>query len=252
MISALKSSLRRTIRSLGYEIYNTRNPGIWSEDGLSTYHNFSFAKEPDFGLAYQRGIEANGGKDHHMRWRAHVALWVAYQAAALKGDFVECGVSTGFLASAILKHLDLEQINKRFFLFDTWSGLDPKYMTEAELAANRLDWYADASFERAERNFSEFKNVCLVRGSVPETLPQATTDEVSYVSLDMNCVIPEIAAAEFFWPKLVSGGFMLLDDYAYSGYEDQHVAFDSFASKVGTKILSLPTGQGIIMKRPKR
>jgi Macrocin-O-methyltransferase (TylF) len=245
---SVKAGLRSIFNSMGYEVYNTKNPGIWSEDGLSTYHNFSFAKDPEFQRAYARGIKANDGKDHHMRWRVHVALWVAQQVANLEGDFVECGVSTGFVTSAIIDRLNQKQISKRFFLFDTWQGLDPMLLSASERKTDRLGWYKDVKYDSVVANFAEFRNVQLVRGSVPETLSQVGIQKVCYLSLDMNCTLPEIAAAEHFWPKLVPGAMMLLDDYAYSGYEEQHEAFDAFAKKVGTQILSLPTGQGIIMK----
>jgi O-methyltransferase len=64
----------------------------------------------------------------------------------------------------------------------------------------------------------------------------------------MNCVIPEIEAAEFFWDKLVCGGVIVLDDYGWKGHHLQKQAFDEFAAKRGIKILSLPTGQGLIIK----
>jgi hypothetical protein len=65
----------------------------------------------------------------------------------------------------------------------------------------------------------------------------------------MNCTVPEIEAASFFWEKLVPGGMILLDDYAYAGYEDQNRAFRLFAAQKSAEILSLPTGQGLILKR---
>jgi hypothetical protein len=65
----------------------------------------------------------------------------------------------------------------------------------------------------------------------------------------MNCTVPEIGAASFFWERLVSGGMILLDDYAYSGYEEQNRAFNLFAAERNTEVLTLPTGQGLILKR---
>ena len=41
---------------------------------------------------------------------------------------------------------------------------------------------------------------------------------------------------------------MLLDDYAYHGYLSQKIAMDQFAQEKGIKILSLPTGQGLLVK----
>jgi len=45
--------------------------------------------------------------------------------------------------------------------------------------------------------------------------------KVSYLSIDMNCVKPEIAAAQFFWDRMVSGGIMVLDDYGFRGHIEQ-------------------------------
>lgn len=42
---------------------------------------------------------------------------------------------------------------------------------------------------------------------------------------------------------------MLLDDYAFSNsYRPQKQAFDSLAKELNFNILSLPTGQGLIVK----
>jgi hypothetical protein len=64
----------------------------------------------------------------------------------------------------------------------------------------------------------------------------------------MNCVEPEIAAAEFYWPRMVSGSIMLLDDYGWARHAAQKRAFDRFAQQREVMILRLPTGQGLIMK----
>jgi hypothetical protein len=66
--------------------------------------------------------------------------------------------------------------------------------------------------------------------------------------MDMNVAEAEIAAAEFIWPKMVPGAFMLLDDYGWQSHVNQKHAFDGFAARHGVEILSLPTGQGLLMK----
>lgn len=47
---------------------------------------------------------------------------------------------------------------------------------------------------------------------------------------------------------MVSGAIVVLDDYGWSGHEEQKHAFDSFARSRGVEVLSLPTGQGLILK----
>lgn len=91
-------------------------------------------------------------------------------------------------------------------------------------------------------------NVEIIKGSVPETLSQVKTQKIAYLSIDMNCVEPEIAATEYFWEKMVSGGVVLLDDYGQQKHIEQKKGFDEFALQKGAQVLSLPTGQGLIIK----
>ena len=52
----------------------------------------------------------------------------------------------------------------------------------------------------------------------------------------MNCAKPEIDAGEFFWDKIVPSGTILLDDYAYPGFQEQKYSWDNFAKKRGAYI----------------
>ena len=88
----------------------------------------------------------------------------------------------------------------------------------------------------------------LIKGLVPDILKECPAEKVAYLHLDMNCVLPEISALRFFWDKLVPGGMILLDDYAFRGYDEQHNAMNALAEELGYSIASLPTGQGLIVK----
>jgi hypothetical protein len=99
-------------------------------------------------------------------------------------------------------------------------------------------------------NFSEWKNVTIIEGSVPETLSQVAAKKIAYLHLDMNCSPPEIAAAEFFWDRMVPGAFVLMDDYTFAGCRSQKIALDDFAASKRLRIVSLPTGQGILIRPP--
>lgn len=225
-------------------------PPTYNQDGLISFHNCSFMQDPSFIAAYQRGIQA-AGQDYKCHWRVHVALWVAAHAVKLGGAFVECGVNRGFISSSVMRYLNWNSLNRNFYLFDTFCGFDPAALSLEEKELNYMkkskDYYTDC-YKEAEQNFSEFKNVTLVRGSVPSTLTQVEIPKISYLSIDMNCVNPEIAAANYFWPKIIPGGMILLDDYAYGLSAIQKSAFDQFAREKSVSILSLPTGQGLIIK----
>jgi len=102
--------------------------------------------------------------------------------------------------------------------------------------------------EEVRRNFAEWSNVEIIAGAIPGTLAQVNTQRVAFLHIDLNCTMPEVAAIEHFWEKLTPGAFVLLDDYAYSGYRSQKLGMDGFAARNDINILSLPTGQGLIIK----
>jgi len=97
-------------------------------------------------------------------------------------------------------------------------------------------------------NFTEWKNVEIVVGAIPETLPEIKSEQIAFLHLDLNCSMPEIAAMEALWHRLTPGAFVLLDDYAYDGYRSQKIGMDVWAGANNVPVLSLPTGQGLLIK----
>ncbi len=240
-----------------YWVPRTFLPDVYSNDALLCFNSHAFLDDPAFKRAYQRGVQALGGEDfYHWEWRFHVGLWVAESASKLEGDFVECGVSHGFLSSGVMHHLDWDRLGKTFYLLDTFEGMDPRFVSDVERetgaleksqAAVRFGYYA-TGVDSVRANFSEWQNVRIIAGSVPETLDQVDAATVAYLHIDMNCAPPEIAALRYFWPRLTPGGFVLLDDYAQRGRDEQRLAMDSVARDLGVTICTLPTGQGLIIK----
>ena len=221
----------------------------------SIVHNHDFMQDPRFITAYERGVVAEGYEPRYF-WRTHVALWCASVAASLDGDFVECGVCRGMLSSSIMAYLDWNRIDRRFFLFDTFTGIDEQIVSDEEVASGNLGFFREMHkediYDDVVRNFAEFKNVEIIRGSVPSTLSAVDIRSVAYLSIDMNNVTPEIAAINHFWDKLQPGAPVLLDDYGFVRYETQKRAFDAWAAQRGVEILAIPTGQGLIIKPPTR
>lgn len=258
----MKQFLLRIITSLlsrrGYRVLppNHHDPSVYDQDGLRSVHNHDFMNESRFIRAYQRGLQAGEGWDNHIHWRVHVALWVANWASRLPGDFVECGVNKGVISSAVMEYLNWNQLGKAFYLLDTFAGMDARFITDEERREGKWEINQqvlanggyELSLESRTRNFAEWDRVHIIQGAVPETLPRVETGRVAYLHLDMNTAIPERAACEFFWPRLVPGGMILLDDYAYLGYGPQKRTHDEFASERGITVLCLPTGQGLMIK----
>lgn len=212
------------------------------EDGMSTCHIADFLRDPAFVSAYQKGVETGSWHGQEVRWRTYNACWAAQHALSLGGDFVECGVNRGGISRAVMDFVNFGALNdRRFFLLDTYRGSD------SAAAVNRNDY--QECYDDVVKTFSVFPNVKIIRGVVPETLSQVDSQQISYLSIDMNNAAPEIAALRFFWSKLVKGAIVLLDDYSYSeSYRPQKEAFDALGRKLGFSVLTMPTGQGMIVK----
>ncbi len=258
----IKRNLQRLAHRLGYHIskadeyYHLPKADVtYHHDLLYTFHNCDFMQDPAFMKAYKLGRDTDvhqsmltGG--YEIYWRIHVLCWAASHAMKLDGDFVECGVNTGIFARAILDYTKVDQSGKKYYLLDTFKGLDPQYSTERELDRSNKNYLSnkDTLYEQVCRTFKDF-NVEIVQGAVPDTLPRVTSNRVAFLSIDMNCVQPEVEALNYFWDKMTPGGIIVLDDYGFANmYNEQKRAHDNFARSKGVEVLTLPTCQGMILK----
>jgi O-methyltransferase len=265
LVSALAANraAQQTIAELNDQITQVKEYFArltYNSDGFTTERiNTDFLKDERFVAAYQRSmasghqirLQHSTGSDLHIEWRVAIACWAARHAAHLPGDFVECGTNTGILALAICDYVGFNDTGKSFFLFDTFEGIPLDQLSSNENLDNKKamneQWYPDC-FETTRRNFQPYPRVQLVRGRIPESLAAIDIEKVSYLSIDMNIAYPERAALEHFWPRLVTGGIVVFDDYSFLGHEPQKSTHDEFARTQGVEIFTLPTGQGILLK----
>jgi len=218
----------------------------YDEDGLFTNHNCDFMKDTLFQKSYELGFSTGSSGGWHLHWRIYVLCYFAERAKNMEGDFVECGTNKGMAARAIIDYIDFSKTDKTFYLMDTFNGLVDEYKTGNERDTDLVSY--DECYQEVKKTFSEFNNVIIVRGAIPLTLSEVKAKKISFIHIDMNCAKPEIDAGEYFWDKVVSSGVFLLDDYAYPGYIEQKHAWDDFAKDKGVQVLSIPTGQGLIIK----
>ncbi|MDB5813281.1 MAG: methyltransferase [Rhodocyclales bacterium] len=259
VFNALPYPLQRILALLAGRAEITSFNPSYHQDWLATNHWGAYTADAKFQLAYKNAVRMGLAVDPKIEWRAHVACWAASNGAKLGGAFVECGVNRGFLSRIILDYLDTTPPSA-FYLLDTFEGFSEAYLSETE-AARLKQWQHesgrsgpwqrgmyDQCYEDAVKTFADHQQVRIIRGAVPETLPLVDADRIAYLSLDMNCAAPEIAALEYFWPKLVPGAYVVVDDYGWLGHEEQRDAYDAWATRNSVPLLSLPTGQCLFVK----
>lgn len=229
-------------------------------DGFSVSNkNVGFLDDPAFNAAWLFARKGNreAWKDAvpDVRWRAHVACWAATNARHLEGDFVEGGVFTGLLSMTVLNYLAATSKTdcwkgRQFYLFDSFEGIDTVGTEQSASLALNTTLYFDC-FELAKRNFAAFPNAKLVRGMLPQSLDQVWSqlEAIAYLSIDLNHAGAELATIERLWPRLVPGAVVVIDDYAFEGHDAQYAMWNSFAARHDLMVASLPTGQGLLIKR---
>jgi O-methyltransferase len=233
-----------------YRIAKLHDDYTYWHDGLFTFNNADFLRDPNFIRAYQLGVDTKSWRGADVQWRCYTACWCVNHAKNLEGDFVECGVYKGGLTRAGIEYIGFEKMtDKKWYLLDTFEG----FPADQEDSVNPSPGlYADDPLESVKKTFGSFDNVVIIKGRVPETLNQVPSTKIAYLSIDMNAATPEIAAGDFFWDKLVPGGLMLLDDYGFLDHLNQKQAWDAWAKRKNVSILTIPTGQGLVIKPPQK
>jgi len=230
----------------------TRSEASYMGDHIATIHYVAFLHDKKFNSAYNDafmladGITAQTKNKFSMirsldiSWRAHIVTWAATQAIKLDGDFVECGVSWGFLSKTICEYTDFEtHTDKTFYLIDTWGDPNNKDLNHP--------WYQEDVYCKVKERFSKYHNVKLVRGHVPEILSSIPVKKIAYLSIDMNGHIAERKTLEAYYEMIVPGGIIYLDDYGWS-FPKLRETVDEFFKDKPESLLHFPSGNSIVVK----
>jgi hypothetical protein len=188
-------------------------------------------------------------------WRHWVISYSIRHAIEFSGlkDFlaVECGVSDGLSTFFELRELTghrLVQTIERFqmHLYDSWEPMREENLLPSE--RNLVGKYAKHDIRRVKSNLSEFADdIVFHPGFIPDTLSTPFPDHkpVVYLHIDLNSVMPTVAALDFFVPRMPKGSVVLFDDFGWEGYNTtKQAVVDFFASKPGS-LMPFPTGQAI-------
>ncbi|MGR3323454.1 MAG: TylF/MycF/NovP-related O-methyltransferase [Pseudooceanicola sp.] len=198
-------------------------------------------------------------KKHHksnqelsLAWRLHTLCWAANQALDFEGALVECGVFTGFCMGVVGDYINFAATDREMYLYDTFEGIPEAYNSEKRSNAvyEQLNRSETPILQTVRDRFADWPRVHVVPGIVPDTFAETCPDRIAFLHLDMNSAASEIAALEGLFHRVVPGGFIILDDYGWTGYHAQKQAEDKWFGERGHQVLELPTGQGMVIKRP--
>ncbi|GAA4203629.1 TylF/MycF/NovP-related O-methyltransferase [Actinocatenispora rupis] len=181
------------------------------------------------------------------------------------GDVVECGVWRGGSMQAVARTFDSFGDHTRdLYLFDTFEGMPPPSekdvrVRDGKAADDLLAVAADDSWVKAAATLEDVRDgmskvpypkekVHYVQGMVEDTIPQEAPEQISILRLDTDWYASTKHELEHLYPRLVSGGVLIIDDYGY--WDGSREATEEFLAKSGAKLLLVRCGSGRIAVKP--
>jgi hypothetical protein len=83
---------------------------------------------------------------------------------------------------------------------------------------------------------------------VEDTIPAEAPEQISILRLDTDWYASTRHELEQLYPRLVSGGVLLIDDYGW--WQGSRCAVDEFLEKTGARLLLLRMDEGRIAVKP--
>ena len=166
----------------------------------------------------------------------------------LPGDIVEVGVYRGATASVLANFA--RRLGRTAYLFDTFEGFPREDLTGIDTDKPMV--FEDTSLESVRALVGD-ESVCFVKGYFPGTADQLP-DDGSYclVHIDCDLYAPTRSALEYFYPRMVPGGFMIVHDYSSLHWNGAENAVDQFFAGKPEAVVPLPDGAGSVVIRKAR
>ncbi len=216
--------------------------GYHFADNFFTWgRNNSMFDDQEFVTAWSRNAETDS--DKAIVWRRYVLACAAYHCVQLDGDFVECGAYKGVGIKTVVDYLGGREFPKTFWGYDLFEH-DPS------MVHHSMPEHGPQLFEQVKKKFAGYANVKILKGEIPAVFAGNSPERIAYLHIDLNEAPAEIAALEHLFDRVVPAGMIILDDYEWAmAYRQQKLTEDPWFEARGYRVMPLPTGQGLVIKR---
>ena len=163
----------------------------------------------------------------------------------IPGSFAELGVHHGWSARLIHHYCP----ERRFYLLDTFEGFAAADLKRESfgIGFNAQPAFGDTSIELVRKNIQPVGTTLeFVPGWFPDSATAAMrADRFAFVHLDADLEAPIGSGLEFFWPRLASGGMIVVHDY--NGWPGARIAVDRFRQQEKVVAVPMPDKSGSIV-----
>lgn len=168
-------------------------------------------------------------EDDYVREQTLALLSEEIKRKKLKGDVAELGVYKGEFSKKINSLFD----DRNLYLFDTFEGFDIRDVQQDNtvLCKNtELKKWKNTNVDFVLQQMPHREKCIIKKGYFPDSFDLFSTNFV-FVSIDVNLYTPIFNGLDIFYPKLVSGGYIMVHDYNSKGYEGTKKAVIDYCAK---------------------
>ena len=168
------------------------------------------------------------------------------KSCKLRGEIVECGV---FKGNSLMRWIKLRSLlensfSRKIYGFDTFWKFPKASIKEEELQRKKfLEEAGNTSVKKRDflnylKKLNLYENVFLIEGDIIKTVPKFINNNnsirISLLHIDVDLFEPTKISLEYFFPKVVKGGIVILDDYG--AFPGANKAIEDYFEKSNYKI----------------
>lgn len=206
--------------------------GILNEWNVRITHSLNF-------LERKRNIDRN--YMDHIRLATLELVAEEINSKAITGAVAELGVYKGKFARYINQYFP----SRKLYLFDTFQGFD-KTDIEAELQHNFSSGKQDFSNTSINEVLKRmpFPEKCIIKQGYFPASAEGLEETFAFVSIDTDLYEPIYSGLNYFYPRLLRGGYIFVHDYNNDGYKGAKEAVERFCAENGINKMPLPDACG--------
>lgn len=221
------------------------NPFV-SEGMVTWFKTLPFASDEKFQALAEKHSALLPIPNWH--WNLQTVLWAIQRNRSIPGDYVELGVFKGHTTLFCSEYVGFADWSKQWWLYDTFDGIPDDQLAPGWAERNASIYKGTYSYEEVTERFSNFPNIHVAKGKVPDILQESTPEAIAFMHIDLNNAPAEIAALDILFERVSPGGIIILDDYCWSSTRLQYEAEKQWFDRRNLQVLPMPTGQGVFIK----
>jgi len=218
-----------------------------------------------FNELYDRGMRITQTPDSgHKRKARFYNLVQFYQYIhKLDGKTAECGCWKGLsslLVCSYEKKINPTYRGQLHEIYDSFEGLSVPALNDTinnkVLASSmgkcggELGDFSE-NLSNVQNSLKEFPGVNYNKGWIPDVFELVVANDCVYkfVHIDVDLYEPTLGSFEYFYPKLVTGGIIICDDYGSLRWPGAKKAVEEYCNENKIDFIALSTGQAVVIKK---